>query len=227
MRWHRHFALLLLAGTGSALLLAFPWLMRNLPVLGTGIALFFSQLCHQDPTRSFVLAGTTLPVCARCLAFYLGGFAGIASYPVLGFRWRQGRNIKRLLIVSLCLIVLDVGLDLAGIRENTFFSRSITGALFGGACGLLVSFVLQQSSGFHSSSERWIFTAYQHSRLEVTSPTCREFNTASRPSIPAFSETNLSMLPAKSCAGFRGVLLSETWNQTGASKASKAGTIRL
>ncbi len=102
MRWHRHFALLLLAGTGSALLLAFPWLMLNLPVLGTGIALFFSQICHQDPTRSFVLAGTTLPVCARCLAFYLGGFAGIASYPVLGFRWRQGRQHQA---ASGCLFV--------------------------------------------------------------------------------------------------------------------------
>ena len=100
MCWHRHFALLLLAGTGSALLLAFPWLMPNLPVLGTGIALFFSQLCHQDPARSFVLAGTTLPVCARCLAFYLGGFAGIASYPLLGFRWRQGHRIKRLLVTD-------------------------------------------------------------------------------------------------------------------------------
>ena len=155
MRWRRHFPLLLLAGTGSALLVAFPWLMRNLPVLGIGISLFFSQICHQDPARSFVLAGTTLPVCARCLAFYLGGFAGIASYPVLGFRWRQGHHIKWFLVVSVCLIVLDVGLDLAGIRENTFLSRSITGAVFGGVCGLLVSFAVQQSSGFCSSSERW------------------------------------------------------------------------
>jgi uncharacterized membrane protein len=155
MRWRRHFALLLFAGNGCALLLAFPWLMPNLPVLGTGIALFFSQICHQDPTRSFVLAGTTLPVCARCLAFYLGGFAGIAGYPVLGSRWRQGENLKWALIVSLCLVVLDVGLDLAGIRENTFFSRSITGAVFGGVCGLLVSFALQQPTGFHSSLARW------------------------------------------------------------------------
>jgi len=155
MRWHRHFALLLLAGTGSALLLAFPWLMPNLPVLGTGIALFFSQLCHQDPARSFVLAGTTLPVCARCLGFYLGGFAGIASYPAFGFGWRQGHRIKQLLVVSVCLVVLDVGLDLVGIRKNTFLSRSVTGAVFGGVCGLLVSFALQQSSGFGSSSEGW------------------------------------------------------------------------
>jgi uncharacterized membrane protein len=156
MHWHRYFALLLLAAISSGLLLAFPWLMTNLPVLGIGIALFFSQLCHQDPSRSFVLAGITLPVCARCLAFYLAGFAGIASYPIFSSRWHEGQDLKRPLIVALCLIVLDVGLDLAGIQENTFFSRSITGAMFGGVCGLLVSFALQQPGGFHSSSARGI-----------------------------------------------------------------------
>ncbi|MSO22432.1 MAG: DUF2085 domain-containing protein [Acidobacteria bacterium] len=145
MLWHRHFALLLLAGTSSALLLAFPWLMSNLPALGTGIALFFSQLCHQNPQRSLVLAGTTLPVCARCLALYIGEFIGIATYPVLRFRWGQGRQIMRFLTVALGLIGLDVGLDVAGLWENTFFSRSLTGALFGGACGLLVSFAIHPS----------------------------------------------------------------------------------
>ena len=42
-------------------------------------------------------------------------------------------------------ISLDAGLDVAGLWENTFFSRSLTGALFGGACGLLVSFAIQLS----------------------------------------------------------------------------------
>ena len=147
MRWHQHLALLLLAAIGSALILAFPWLMSNLPAAGLGIALFFSHLCHQNPTRSFVLAGTTLPVCARCLALYIGGFVGIAAYPAIGFRGRQFQKVAKFLMVSLCLIALDVGLDLAGLRRNTFFSRSLTGALFGGACGLLVSFAVQRSCG--------------------------------------------------------------------------------
>src|SRR5258706_11332350 len=119
MLWHRHFGLLLLAGTGPALLLAFPWLMPNWPTLGVGITLFFSRLCHQNPTRSFALAGTVLPVCARCLALYMGGFVGIAAYPVLRFRWRQFQVIAPFLMVSLGLIGLDVGLDIAGLRDNT------------------------------------------------------------------------------------------------------------
>jgi len=150
MLWTRHF-LLVLAGAWCAVLLVFPWLMPNLPALGTGIALFFSQLCHQNPNRSFALAGTTLPVCARCLAFYIGGFVGIATHPVLSLRWRQCQQIKRFLMVSLGSIVLDVGLDLAGLWRNTFFSRSFTGALFGAACGLVVSFAIQHSSLSDSS----------------------------------------------------------------------------
>lgn len=147
MLWHRHITLLLLAGTGSALPLAFPWIVSNLPALGLGIALFFSQLCHQDPNRSFVLAGATLPVCARCLALYLGGFVGIAAYPLLILCPRHGPRMTRFLIISFGLIALDVGLDVAGLWENTFITRSLTGAFFGGACGIVVSFAMQQSSG--------------------------------------------------------------------------------
>ncbi len=227
MRWHRHFALLLLAGTGSSLLLAFPWLMRNLPVLGTGIALFFSQLCHQDPTRSFVLAGTTLPVCARCLAFYLGGFAGIASYPVLGFRWHQGQNLKRPLIVSLCLIVLDVGLDLAGIRENTFFSRSITGAVFRRSLRLARVFCLATVKRVSLLVGALDLISYQHSLIEVTSHTFRDSTRPASHRFRRLMKPNLRDALSQVLRWLPGGVTFWTWNQTGALKASKAGTIGL
>jgi uncharacterized membrane protein len=34
----------------------------------------FAAFCHQDPDRSWGLLGSQLPVCIRCLGFYLGGF---------------------------------------------------------------------------------------------------------------------------------------------------------
>ncbi|MCI0421117.1 MAG: DUF2085 domain-containing protein [Acidobacteria bacterium] len=145
MRWLRHLVLLVLAGVWCALLLAFPWAMHQAPALGAATALFFSQLCHQDPSRSFALAGITLPVCARCLAFYLGGLVGIACYPMPIFRSNHCQEIKRFFVASLCLVALDAGFDLASIWQNTFFSRSLTGALFGGACGLLLSHVIQNA----------------------------------------------------------------------------------
>jgi uncharacterized membrane protein len=141
--WRRHLILLSLAGTASAAALAFPWLIENLPALGAGIALFFSQLCHQNPARSFVLAGATLPVCVRCLAMYLGGFAGIAAYPALSFRVRQYLPLLRFLALTLGLMFMDISLDVTGLWRNTVLSRATTGALFGGACGLLVSLAIQ------------------------------------------------------------------------------------
>ena len=155
MRWRRHLTLLLLAGTGSALLLAFPWLMPNLPVLGTGSHCSFLELCHQDPARSFVLAGTTLPVCARCLAFYSGGFAGIACYPVLGFRWRQGFHIKRLLVV-LCASSASMLASIwpgSGIIHSSL-ARSLELFLEEfAACSCLLR--CNSQAGFSSSSECW------------------------------------------------------------------------
>jgi len=37
---------------------------------------FFSIICHQIPSRSWVLAGSPLPVCIRCTCIYLGFFIG-------------------------------------------------------------------------------------------------------------------------------------------------------
>ena len=151
MNWRRHLILLLFAGVGSALPLIFPWLISTLPVVAAAIALFFSQLCHQSPDRSFALAGVTLPVCARCLAMYVGGFVGIAAYPMSGLQCGQARKIMPFLLGSLSLLAMDVGFDETGLRKNTFYSRSLTGALFGAACGMLVASVLQKSGSQHSS----------------------------------------------------------------------------
>lgn len=43
-------------------------------------------VCHQRPERSFVLAGTTLPVCARCTGLYVG--AAVSAIAVVGWRRR-------------------------------------------------------------------------------------------------------------------------------------------
>lgn len=144
MLWHRHIALMLLAGAVPAVALAFPWLMSNLPGLGVAVSLFFSQLCHQDPARSFAFAGIALPVCARCLALYIGGFLGMAGYPLFAHQLRRSQTLKWLLAVSFVLMLLDAGLDRTGIWRNTFLSRSASGALFGTMCGVLVSVAIQQ-----------------------------------------------------------------------------------
>jgi uncharacterized membrane protein len=46
------------------------------PEAGIPLYAFASLICHQLPERSFHLAGTTLPVCARCFGIYAGAALG-------------------------------------------------------------------------------------------------------------------------------------------------------
>jgi len=52
--------------------LAAPLLAASHPMATLFIRSFFLRLCHQDPARSFVLGGTTVAVCVRCLGIYCG-----------------------------------------------------------------------------------------------------------------------------------------------------------
>jgi len=44
-----------------------------------GLEWFLGLLCHQEPSRSFVIGGTLMLVCARCFGLYLGLFFGMIS----------------------------------------------------------------------------------------------------------------------------------------------------
>jgi uncharacterized membrane protein YeiB len=59
-------------------------------VVATATYLAGSVICHQQPTRSFYLRGTQLPVCARCAGLYLAAPFGAAW--VLGTRARSRRR---------------------------------------------------------------------------------------------------------------------------------------
>jgi uncharacterized membrane protein len=50
----------------------------------------FGLFCHQNPERSLHLAGTALPLCARCFGLYLGfGLAGLL-FPAFSRRLALG-----------------------------------------------------------------------------------------------------------------------------------------
>ena len=53
-----------------------PLLAGSHPLAALLIRNFFSQLCHQDPSRSFLLAGAPVAVCVRCLGVYWGVAVG-------------------------------------------------------------------------------------------------------------------------------------------------------
>lgn len=89
----------------------------------------FSVLCHQDPHRSFHLAGHQVACCHRCLAIY-GTCAGAGvAFGLLRGRLRSPRLWEAGALLAPAAI--DVLGGLVGLWESTFLGRLMTGVLFG------------------------------------------------------------------------------------------------
>lgn len=99
---------------------------------------FVSFLCHQNPVRSFHIAGEQFAVCSRCTGVYFGLLFGFAVYPL----WRNIDDIEPLskfwLFLSLVPMSIDWALTFLGIWENTQLSRFITGLIVGVACSTFI-----------------------------------------------------------------------------------------
>jgi uncharacterized membrane protein len=117
-----------LASVWLAALVAAPFLMATehaLPALILYRASAF--VCHQQVDRSFLLFGFPLAVCARCTGLSVGFIVGWC----LSHRMRA---LPRRWLIAACLpTFLDWSLGMAGVWQNTVFSRTLTGALAGGA----------------------------------------------------------------------------------------------
>ena len=87
------------------------------------IYVFFARICHQDPQRSWAIAGQQLPVCIRCASIYFGFF--VASI------FTTLPNYKTLQIAVLATLI-EVLIEYTGILG--IFSpwlRSGTGLVLG------------------------------------------------------------------------------------------------
>jgi uncharacterized membrane protein len=109
--------------------LAAPLLAATHPLAALLIRDVFSRLCHQDPSRSFVLEGSPVAVCVRCLGIYWG--AAVAGMLCLG-------KAPRLLGLAMLLNGLDVVTGTLHWHGNLPLVRFLLGLLLGmGAGGLL------------------------------------------------------------------------------------------
>ncbi len=92
---------------------------------------FYSVTCHQLDDRSYHFLGEKFAVCSRCLSVYWGFLFSVLIYPFFkGFNNTKLPSLWFLLIPTIFL-VLDAGLDLFGIFNNSFLTRSLTGAIVG------------------------------------------------------------------------------------------------
>jgi uncharacterized membrane protein len=110
--------------------LAAPLLAGTHPLTALLIRNFFSQLCHQDPSRSFLLGGAPVAVCARCLGIYWGVAVGALV------RWRMAR---RLLVGALVLNLLDVATEVLHWHGNLPVFRFFLGLLLGVGVGAVLA----------------------------------------------------------------------------------------
>lgn len=92
---------------------------------------FFSPVCHQQDARSFHLFGYKLGVCSRCTAIYLGFFIAVIFYPIKYKLSNTELPTIWFLLIPVFLIALDALLDVFGLLANSFFTRSVTGAVAG------------------------------------------------------------------------------------------------
>ena len=124
--------------------LAAPLLAAGHPLAALVIRDVFSRLCHQDPSRSFVLEGSPVAVCVRCLGIYWG----VALAGVL----RRGKA-PRLLGLALVLNGLDVGTGMLHWHGNLPLPRFLLGLLLGMAAGAVLFSPLRRTGSVLGSEE--------------------------------------------------------------------------
>lgn len=115
------------------------WLSASVYALG-------SLVCHQRPERSFHLAGSQLPVCARCAGLYVCGALGVVfawwrGWPAGSRRWSSWR-IPLVLAAMPTVATLAVEWWWPAATSNAV--RAIAAAPAGVVAGLL----LAEFSGF-------------------------------------------------------------------------------
>jgi uncharacterized membrane protein len=104
------------------------------------VFLAFEQVCHQLPDRTFHVHGLPLAVCQRCFGVYVGLAAAMLVWPFV----RQhadalGRSTLAVLAAGTVPLGIDWALTVLGVWQNTPFTRTATGLLFGLVAGAVLA----------------------------------------------------------------------------------------
>ncbi len=109
---------------------AAPLLAAGHPFTSLLIRNCFARLCHQDVARSFLIEGSPVAVCVRCLGIYCGAALAVCSRVAGGRRW---------LAIALLLNLLDVVTGTLRWHGNLPLPRFVLGLLLGWAAGALLA----------------------------------------------------------------------------------------
>lgn len=92
--------------------------------------IIYSNVCHQNPIKSFACNNVPFLVCARCSGIYFGAF--ISSLILIFYKHQFNLKTKYLYLLSIPMIV-DVTLLTFNIYNYNKFASAFTGFLFGSA----------------------------------------------------------------------------------------------
>lgn len=107
----------------------------------------FRGLCHQDPQRSYWIAGTPMAVCSRCFGIYAGFFAAWLALPLIGSRFHQIESyLKKILLGAVGINIMDVLLNFLGLWQNSLDSRLLAGMLLGLSVAFVIGFELLEKT---------------------------------------------------------------------------------
>lgn len=102
---------------------------------------FFSPLCHQFESRSFIVAGHPLAVCGRCTGIYTGFLMGLVICTIHAKIRSAVISPVFLLIVSTVPMFVTVLGEMAHLFPVTTLIRSLTGLW----CGIGLALLLYES----------------------------------------------------------------------------------
>jgi len=102
------------------------------PMLGLSwVYFFFSRICHQDPARSWSLAGEPLAVCIRCTSIYFAFTASLWLGLKASVRWLRLSVLLMVCEFIFARFVIDVALlrslsgVLVGLSAAPFVKRAV------------------------------------------------------------------------------------------------------
>jgi len=121
----------LLSGTILAGIFLAPWRQARWPAISGFIYALYSPLCHQQPLRSYFLAGQQLAVCSRCSGIYAGFFLSTLLYPLWRKKLKIWAEARPALIIILAMpLGLDFLLNLLSLWDSPLVIKTITGLVW-------------------------------------------------------------------------------------------------
>ena len=146
----------LLVGLWAVMLVATPYVLAHHPrgagaVAAAAMYVVGGVVCHQQPTRSFYLWDTQMPVCARCSGLY--GLAPLSIVLALRRGTRRARPersraswsiraVRMVLLVATIPTVATVGAELAGFLQPTNLARAVSAVPLGVSVAWVVGLAL-------------------------------------------------------------------------------------